>query len=84
MFKLEPNSAIIAVDYVDGDGGFLVADHIPGFQQYVDDLGVPTLDRPNDEGYHLVAFRGLYHNAIELTHAYRYYIGNHNPKSLGI
>ena len=83
VFKPEPNSAILAVDYVDGDGGFLVADHIPGFQRYVDDLGVPTLDRPNDGGYHLVAFRELYHDAIELPHVYRH-VGSHNPRSLGV
>ena len=83
VFELDPKTATLAIDYVDGDGGFLAANHVPGFQQYVDDLQVPSLDRVEDGGCQLVAFRELYHDAVELNHVYRH-IGRRNARSLGV
>ena len=36
VFRVEPAEANKAVDYVDGDGGFLVVDCVPGLAQYLD------------------------------------------------
>lgn len=83
VFTLEAEVAIRAIDYVDGDGGYLMTNLIAGFQDFVDSLGVPSLNILTDGRDTLVAFRELYHDAVELNHVYRH-VERRSPRSLGV
>ena len=73
VFAVPKLDTIKAVDYVDGDGGYLVADLIPGLSEYLDKqrLTASTLEQFQDCGMTLVAFREFGHDAIEFSHVYR-------------
>lgn len=73
VFAVEKLDAIKAVDYVDGDGGYLAANLIPGLSAYLDErqLAASTLEQFEDRGLTFVAFREFAHDAIELSHVYR-------------
>ena len=63
--------AFEAIQYADGDGGFLVCEHFPGFLDYLKEcsIAIPTqeLERHN---YTLLPFREADHDAMELGHVY--------------
>ena len=83
VFMLDQATALQAVDYVDGDGGYLVANLIPGLEDFLAGLGVPTLEVFRDRRDTLVAFREMYHDAVELDHVYRRHVSR-SPRSLGV
>ena len=85
VFAVTKLDTIKAVDYVDGDGGYLVADLIPGLSEYLDKqrLTASTLEQFQDCGMTLVAFREFGHDAIELSHVYRRTDQN-QTKNLGV
>lgn len=85
VFSVSKSDAIKAIDYVDGDGGYLAANLIPGFSEYLDQrrLTASTLEQLEDRGMTLVAFREFGHDAIELSHVYRRSDQN-RTKNLGI
>ena len=62
-------NTIECVHYVDGDGGSLVAEFIPGLLQYATAKGVP-MQHVSSHNYTLIPFREKYHDAIELGHTY--------------
>ena len=77
VFRVEPAEANKAVDYVDGDGGFLVVDCVPGLAQYLDSRGLtPNLESYCDHGKTVVAFRESCHDAVELSHVYKKLTGS--------
>jgi len=61
--------AIEAVQYVDGDGGTLIAEFIPGLLQYATAKGILT-QHISSHNYTLIPFREKFHDAIELGHTY--------------
>ena len=71
VFQVMPSEAVSAIDYVDGDGGFLVAELVHGLAEYLDTRGLATLERFNDGASTLVSFREYGHDAIELAHIYK-------------
>ena len=72
---LDQATALQAIDYVDGDGGYLVANLIPGLEDFLAGLAVPSLEVFRDRRDTLVAFREMYHDAVELDHVYRVSLG---------
>ena len=58
-----------AVDLVDGDGGYLVLDHIPGLGAFVQEKAPAIIWLEGMRGP-LVAFRCHGHDALELEHVY--------------
>ena len=85
VFAVAKSNAIQAIDYVDGDSGYMVANLIPGLSEYLDKqrLTASTLEQFDDRGMTLVAFREFGHDAIELSHVYRRTDQN-RTKNLGI
>ena len=85
VFAVEKLNAIKTIDYVDGDGGYLVANLIPGLLEYLDErrLTMSTLEQIQDHGLTLVAFREFGHDAIELSHFYRR-TNQNQTRNLGI
>lgn len=64
---------VVAVQYVDGDGGHIISNKFPGLHDYLTRQGlcpqpVVTLDF---HGYTLLPFREQHHDAIELGHEYQ-------------
>ena len=68
-FEVAVGQAVEAVDWVDGDGGYLVAAHIPGLLQFVRER-TPTATWAEGMRGQLVQFRCHAHDAIELAHVY--------------
>ena len=62
-------NAIEAVQYVDGDGGMLIAEFIPGLLQYATAKVILT-QHISSHNYTLIPFREKFHDAIELGHTY--------------
>ena len=64
-------SAVEAVQYVDGDGGFLVCELFPGLTDYLREcsIAIPTQELES-HNYTLLPFREAYHDAMELGHVY--------------
>lgn len=64
--------AIEAIQYSDGDGGYIVSEFFPGIREYLQeqDIAVPTLHLAV-HGYNLIKFREVHHDAPELGHVYR-------------
>ena len=84
IFRVSSSDAVMAIDYVDGDGGFLVAELVPGLTDYLDSQGgLATLERFADGNNTLVSFREFGHDAIELSHVYRR-ADCHRTKNLGV
>ena len=83
VFRVWPLEAVKAIDYVDGDGGFLVAELVPGLTDYLDTQGLTTLERFDDGNSTLVSFREFGHDAIELSHVYKR-TDRHQSKHLGV
>ena len=71
VFAVVPSEAAIAIDYIDGDGGFFVAELVPGLADYLDSRGLATLERFDNGDSTLVAFCEFGHDAIELNHMYK-------------
>ena len=64
-------SAVEAVQYSDGDGGFIVLEHFDFLNEYVHKLPTqPSVVFLREHGYHMLQFRDLYHDAVELGHEY--------------
>ena len=64
-------SAIEAIQYTDGDGGYIVMEHFDLLKEYVDTLSSkPSIMFLTEHGYHMLPFRELFHDAIELAHEY--------------
>lgn len=55
--------------YVDGDGGTLIAEFIPGLLQYATAKGILT-QHISSHNYTLIPFQEKFHDAIELGHTY--------------
>ena len=73
VFSLkEGESAVEALQYSDGDGGFIVCELFPGLQEYLEGRGIPLPDsvRLAEHRYSLMPFREEHHDAIELGHVY--------------
>ena len=68
-FSVCADATIEAIQYVDGDGGTLVAELIPGLLQYATAKGIP-MQHVSSHNYTLIPFREKYHDAIELGHTY--------------
>ena len=73
VFALEKGeSPVEAIQYVDGDGGFIVSEKFPGLYSYLE--GIKMVPDPcvqlQQHGYTLLPFREQYHDAIELGHVY--------------
>ena len=86
-FRVEPEEAIKAVDYVDGDGGFLVVDCVPGLAEYLDSRRLTAnLESYCDHGKTVIAFRESCHDAVELSHVYKKSAGprEHERQHLGV
>ena len=66
-----------AIDLVDGDGGYLVVDHIPGLRDFVHTRVPATIWREGMRG-DLVAFRCHGHDALEIGHLYHCPDGTHH------
>ena len=66
-----------AIDFVDGDGGYLVADHIPGLWDFVR-ARAPAITWQEGMRGHLVPFRCHGHDALELEHLYHCPDGAHH------
>lgn len=64
-------SPIEAIQYMDGDGGFIVSECFPLLDEYLQkgSLAVPTVHLQRHD-YHLIPFRESHHNAIKLGHEY--------------
>ena len=61
-----------AVQYIDGDGGFIVSQFFPGLLCYLNEQGTcPPSMHLEQHGYDLLPFREEHHDAIELGHEYR-------------
>ena len=66
-------SPVEAVQYTDGDGGYIVGNFFPGLTEYLQERGIDvsagsiTLQGHN---YVLLPFREEFHDAIELGHEY--------------
>lgn len=60
---------IVSVHYVDGDGGYLDVQQIPGLEDYARDGGVVPCCLTT-HAVSLIPFRELHHDAIELGHCY--------------
>ena len=58
-----------AVDFVDGDGGYLVARHFPGLLPFVQQRAPNTTWAEGMRG-HLIQFRCHAYDAVELAHVY--------------
>ena len=71
VFQVLPTEAVKAIDYVDGDGGFLVAELVPGLTDYLDTHELTSLERFDDGNSTLVSFREFGHDAVELSHVYK-------------
>ena len=64
-------SAVEAVQYTDGDGGYIVLEHFHLLEKYLCTLSsLPSMVFLREHGYHMLPFRELYHDAIELGHEY--------------
>lgn len=60
-----------AITYVDGDGGYITTDFVPGLFGYVQQLNVPSHAVEVGNRHHtLVEFREAFHDAVELSHEY--------------
>ena len=72
VFPLGVNkSAVEAVQYSDGDGGFIVIEHFDYFKEYIHNLPTqPSVVFLREHGYSLLQFRELFHDAVELAHEY--------------
>ena len=66
-----------AIDFVDGVGGYLVADHIPGLWDFVR-ARAPAITWQEGMRGHLVPFRCHGHDALELEHLYHCPDGAHH------
>ena len=69
VFKCQSGMAIEGVQYVDGDGGIIVAELFPGLMECVDKYSVP-FTKDDLQGHTLVQFRERFHDAPELGHKY--------------
>lgn len=72
-----------AITYVDGDGGYITTDFVPGLLDYVQQLDCPIPFHNIDVGnrsHTLVEFREAFHDAVELSHEYRF----RGPSSLQV
>ena len=69
-----------AVDLVDGDGGYLILEHIPGLGHFIHQQVPPIVWLESMRG-RLVAFRCHGHDALELEHVY--HISDGTPHHLG-
>ena len=78
----EGESPVEAVQYSDGDGGYLVANLFPGLATYLDerDTCPPRLQLPPTD-YSLLPFREQHHDAIELGHVYEVEVDPPPPAS---
>ena len=64
-------SAVEAVQYSDGDGGFIVVEHFDFFGNYLQKLSSrPRLLHLEMHDYHMLPFREVHHDALELSHQY--------------
>ena len=72
VFPLHPDrTAIEAVQYCDGDGGYIAMESFVHFERFVNSLSAtPTFVRLKDHGLCMIPFRELHHDAIELGHEY--------------
>ena len=66
-----------AIDFVDGDGGYLVVDHIPGLRDFVHARAPAIIWHEGMRG-ELVPFRCHGHDALELEHLYHCPNGTHH------
>ena len=73
VFPLGPGEQPVeAVQYVDGDGGYIVAELFPGFLDHLHtQAACPSTVPLRQHGYTLVPFREQHHDAIELGHEYQ-------------
>ena len=72
-----------AITYVDGDGGYITTDFVPGLLDYVQQLDCPIPFHNIDIGnrsHTLVEFREAFHDAVELSDEYRF----RGPSSLQV
>ena len=64
-------SAVEAVQYSDGDGGYIVLEHFELLEKYIHSLHSQLeIVFLQEHGYHMVPFREQYHDALELGHEY--------------
>ena len=69
-------SAVEAVQYADGDGGYIVVEHFDLLEKYISTLpSQPPMLFLRQHNYHMLQFRELYHDAIELGHEYEIVYG---------
>ena len=66
-----------AIDFVDGDGGYLVVRHIPGLWDYLQARAPAIMWQEGMRGY-LAPFRCHGHDALELDHLYHCADGTHH------
>ena len=66
----EPDASVDAIQYLDGDGGMLVAKFLPGLHNYATKQGIIMQDDIVHNSM-LIPFREKFHDAIELGHQYR-------------
>ncbi len=75
VFSLKKGeSPVEAIQYIDGDGGYLVCELFPGLNEYLEKscTTLPEcLNLQQTHGYYLMPFREQYHDAIELSHVYK-------------
>ncbi len=87
--QLPPNSRVLkasfevktdinhleAITYVDGDGGYITTDFVPGLYDYVQQLD-HSIQLQNIQvggrSHTLVEFREAFHDAVELSHEYKF------------
>lgn len=64
-------SSVEAIQYADGDGGYVVVEHFDLLKEYIHKLPsqLPMVFLP-EHGYHMLPFREHYHDALELGHEY--------------
>ena len=72
VFPLQPGrTAIEAIQYCDGDGGYIVVEHFLHLQKYLDTLpAAPRFIHLKEHRCRMIPFRELYHDAVELGHEY--------------
>ena len=72
VFSLHADkNAVEAVQYSDGDGGYIVMEHFDLLKEYIDTLpSKPPIMFLREHGYHMLPFRELFHDAVELAHEY--------------
>ena len=82
VFSLSADkSAVEAVQYADGDGGYVVLEHFDLFKEYIHKLQsqLPMVFLPEHD-YHMLPFREYYHDALELGHEYEITQGQQPPQ----